>query len=110
MRTRCVVDADPRAAAADLDEVLFQRLEVAVAQRLRVAQQVAAVPPAPRTSSCPPNGKSQFVVVEDVEDHHVVPPVPEHLQPLEERLAVAQQVGEDRRPGRGWACSRRPAA
>ncbi len=80
---------DPGAAAAHLDQVLLERFEVAVAQRARVAQQVRQLFHALEARRAGERER-QFVVVQDVEDEDVVPAVPEHLQALEQRLAVAR--------------------
>src|SRR5579859_6138329 len=83
-----VVDALASAAAADLDEVLLQRLEVAVAQGTRIAEQIGQLF---HSFELRRAGKreTQLVVVHYVEDEHVVAAVAEHFQAAEERLAVA---------------------
>jgi hypothetical protein len=89
-----IVDAQPGAAAAHLDQVLLQRLDVAVAQGARVAHQLRQLLH-PLEAGGAGEGEGQLVVVEQVEDEDVVPAVAKHLQAAEQRPAVHEQVGDD---------------
>src|SRR5262249_34362077 len=82
-----VVDPLTGAAAPDLDQVLLQRLQVAVAQGTGVAEQVRQLLH-PLEAGGAREGERQLVVIEDVEDEDVVAAVPQHFQAAEERLAI----------------------
>ena len=89
-----VVDAQPRAAAPHLDQVFFQRFQVAVAQGARIAQQLRQLLHALEARGAGER-EGQLVVVQDVEDEDVVPALAQHFQAAEQRLAVDQQVGDE---------------
>src|SRR5207247_2139675 len=86
-----VIDAFLGAAAADLDEILLEGLDVAVAQGARVAQEIGKLLHSFEAGGAR-EGKDQLVVVEDMEDEHIVTAMGEHLENAEERLAVGEQV------------------
>src|SRR5439155_4993950 len=82
-----IVNGAADAAAADLDQVFLQRLQVAIAQGTGIAEQVRQFFHAfkPRAAG---KGEDQLVVVEHVEDEHVMAAVAEHFQAAKERYAV----------------------
>ena len=98
-----VIDIVPRATATDFLQVGLHGLEVALAQGAGIAtHDVGHLQPLePRR---PREGKVQFVVVQEVENHHVVPPAAEQFQPAEQAVPRREQVGDEDHhspPGKG---------
>ena len=89
-----VVDADAGAAAAHLDQIFFQRFEVAVAQA-RGSHTRCGISSMPSKRVVPGEGEGHFVLVEDVEDEDVVAALAEHFQAAEQRFAVNEQIGDN---------------
>src|SRR6185295_1185134 len=86
-----IVDRVLGASAADFIEILMQGLQIAFTQGAGVAVQVVGLLE-PFEARRAVEGKVEFVVVHDMKHHHVVPLLAEQLEPLEQALAVNQQV------------------
>jgi len=86
-----VVQPQPGATSANLDEVFLQRFHVAVAQRLGIAEQVGQLLHALEASR-PREWERHLVLIQDVEDQDVVLPLAQQFQPLDQWLAIDQEV------------------
>ena len=89
-----IVNSFSGATAADLDQVLLESLQVAVAEGAGIAQNLGELLH-PLEPSGAGERKGQLFLIQNMEDENIVPAVTEHFQSAKERLTVHQEIGDE---------------
>src|SRR5581483_4887275 len=85
-----IIDSLSGAAPAHFHEVLFQRFQVALAQRARITNELWQLLHSFEARGAG-KGERYLVIIEYMEDENVVPAMMQHFQTTEQLLAVGEQ-------------------